>query len=113
MLIVPMLLGAFRSPKPETGSCCGTHLMATATSVQALFFPSSETFQHPLLMLRDAQIQVAGDANGKPAYAPAEKLDGATGHSKMPAFLVSAPGERPWRVRQQRLRWLKSSERHG
>jgi hypothetical protein len=44
-------------------------------------------------MLRDAQIQVAGDANVKPAYVAAEKVDGATGHSKMPAFLVSAPGK--------------------
>ena len=67
VLIVPMLLGAFRPPKPETGSCSGTHLMATATSVQALFFPSSETFQYSLLMLHDAQIQVAGDASVKPA----------------------------------------------
>jgi hypothetical protein len=44
-------------------------------------------------MLRDAQIQVAGDPNVKSAYVAAEKVDGATGHSKMPAFLVSAPGK--------------------
>jgi hypothetical protein len=44
-------------------------------------------------MLRDAQIQVAGDANVKSAYVAAEKVDGATGHSKMPAFLVTAPGK--------------------
>jgi hypothetical protein len=44
-------------------------------------------------MLHDAQIQVAGDANVKPAYVAAEKVDGATGHCKMPTFLVSAPGK--------------------
>jgi hypothetical protein len=70
-----------------------THLMVTATFVQALFFPSSETLQHPLFILRDAQIQVPGDANVKPAYAAAEKVDGVTSHSKMPAVLVSAPGK--------------------
>ncbi len=89
---MPMLLGAFRPPKPETESCCGTHLMATVTYVQALFFPGSEAFQCALLMLHDAQTQVAGDAaHVKPAYVAAENVDGATSHSKMPAFLVSAP----------------------
>jgi hypothetical protein len=29
MLILPMLLGAFRPPKPENRICCGTYLMIT------------------------------------------------------------------------------------
>jgi hypothetical protein len=28
-LILPMLLGPFRPPKPENRICCGTHLMVT------------------------------------------------------------------------------------
>src|ERR1700685_4262914 len=73
----------------------------------------SETFQRALLMLHDAQIQVAGDANVKRACMAAEDVDVAARHSKMLAVLVSASRERPWRVRPVRLRWLKSSERHG
>ena len=87
--------------------------MATATSVQALFFPSTETFQHPLLMLHDAQIYVAGDANVKPTYLAAEKVIGATGYRKDASISCLGLRERPWRVREERLRQLKSSERHG
>jgi hypothetical protein len=97
--------------------------MVTGTSLHALFFLSdgcahvlvtfkieqalaavgrSETFPCALLMLHDAQIQVAGDANVKPACVAAERVDGAASHSKMPAVLVLDPRERPWRVRQER-----------
>jgi hypothetical protein len=59
----------------------------------------SETFQRALLMLHDAQIQVAGDANVKRACRAAENVDVAAGDSKMLAVLVLGPRERPWRVR--------------
>jgi hypothetical protein len=62
----------------------------------------SETFQRALLMLHDAQIQVAGDANVKRACMAAQNVDVAAGHSKMLAVLVLSPRERPWRVRQAR-----------
>ena len=48
----------------------------------------SETFQRALLMLHDAQIQVAGDANVKRARMAAEHVDVGTGHSKM----LAGPG---------------------
>jgi hypothetical protein len=156
MLILPMLLGAFRSPKPENSFCCGMHLMVTGTSFHALqsssiprsvpglelgidranevellfappafelFFPSdgclnvfvtlkveqapaaigrSEAFERALLMLHDAQIQVAGDANVKRACMAAENVDVAAAHNEMLAVLVLGPRERPWRVRQER-----------
>jgi len=57
----------------------------------------SETFQRALLMLHDAQIQVAGDANVKRACMAAENVDLAAGHS-----LVLGPRERPWRARPVR-----------
>ena len=60
----------------------------------------SETFQRALLMLHDAQIQVAGDANVKRACMAAENVDVATG--KMLAVLVLGPRERRWRVRPVR-----------
>jgi len=47
-----------------------------------------------LLMLHDAQIQVAGDANVKRVCMAAENVDGAAGHSKMLAVLVVGPRER-------------------
>jgi hypothetical protein len=53
----------------------------------------SETFQRALLMLHDAQIQVAGDVNVKRACMAAENVDVAAGDSKMPAVLVLAPGK--------------------
>jgi hypothetical protein len=53
-------------------------------------------------LLHDAQIQVAGDANGKRAYMAAENIDGAAGHSKMLGVLVVGPRERSWRARQVR-----------
>ena len=62
----------------------------------------SETFPRALLMLRDAQIQVAGDANVKRACMAAENVDVAAGDDKMLAVLVLGPGERPWPVRQAR-----------
>jgi hypothetical protein len=36
MLILPMLLGAFRPLKPDNRICCDTHLMVTGTSFHAL-----------------------------------------------------------------------------
>src|ERR1700691_6660466 len=39
-----------------------------------------ETFHRALLMLHDAQIQVAGDANVKRACIAAENVDVAAGH---------------------------------
>src|ERR1700689_4628100 len=54
----------------------------------------SETFERALLVLLDAQIQVAGDANVKRACMAAENVDVAAGHNKMPASSwFSAPGE--------------------
>ena len=54
---------------------------------------------HALLMLHDAQIQVAGDANVKRACMAAENVDVAAGHGEMLAVLVLGPRERPWPVR--------------
>ena len=34
-LFLPMLLGAFRPPKPDNRICCDTHLMVTGTSFHA------------------------------------------------------------------------------
>jgi hypothetical protein len=62
----------------------------------------SETFPRALLMLHDAQIQVAGDANVKRACMAAENVDVAAGDDKMLAVLVLGPRERPWPVRQAR-----------
>ncbi len=62
----------------------------------------SETFKRALLMLHEAQIQFAGDANVKRACMVAENVDVAFGQSKMLPVLVLGPGERPWRVRQLR-----------
>jgi hypothetical protein len=36
VLILPMLLGAFRPPKPDSRICCDTHLLVTGTSFHAL-----------------------------------------------------------------------------
>ena len=62
----------------------------------------SETFQRALLMLHDAQIQMAGDANLKRACMAAENVDVATGHGKMLAVLVLGPRGTPWRARPVR-----------
>ena len=62
----------------------------------------SETFPRALLMLHDAQIQVAGDAKVKRACMAAENGDGAAGHSQMLAVLVVGPRERSWPARQVR-----------
>src|ERR1700720_2659 len=53
----------------------------------------SETFPRALLMLHDAQIQVAGDATVKRACLAAENVDVAAGHSKMLPVLVLGPGQ--------------------
>jgi hypothetical protein len=75
MLILPMLLGAFRPPKPDNRTCCDTHLM---------------------VMLLDTEKQVACNANVKRARMAAEDLDGGAGHTKMLArSWFSAPGEKP------------------
>jgi len=55
----------------------------------------SETFPRALLMLYDAQIQVAGDADVKRACMAAENVDVAARHGKMLAVLVLGPRERP------------------
>jgi|ERR1700691_1459901 len=75
----------------------------------------SETFQRALLMLHDAQIQIAGDANVKGACMAAENVDVATGHSKMLASSwFSGPGKdrgvRPVRasvVEKLRAAWVR------
>src|ERR1700692_3883387 len=72
----------------------------------------SETFPRALLMLHDAQIQVAGDANVKRAGMAAENVDVAAGHGKMLAVLVLGPGKDGGGSARCGLRWLKSSERH-
>jgi hypothetical protein len=36
VFILPMLLGAFRPPKPDNRISCDTHLMITGTSFHAL-----------------------------------------------------------------------------
>jgi hypothetical protein len=56
-------------------------------------------------MLHDAQIKVAGDANGKRACMAAENVEVAAGQGKMLAILVLGPRERPWRVRPMRA-WV-------
>jgi hypothetical protein len=55
----------------------------------------SETFPRALLMLYDAQIQVAGDDDVKRACMAAENVDVAARHGKMLAVLVLGPRERP------------------
>ena len=73
MLNLPMLLGAFRPPKPENRICCDTHLM---------------------VMLHDTEKQVAGNANVKRACMAAENVEVAAGHNEMLASSwFSAPGE--------------------
>jgi hypothetical protein len=57
--LIPMLLGAFRPPKPGNRICCDTHLMVTGTSFHALYV--------------------------KRACMAAENVDVCTGHSKMVA----------------------------
>jgi len=55
----------------------------------------SEAFQPALLMLHGPQIQVAGDADVKPACMAAENVDVATSHGKMLAVLVLGTRLRP------------------
>jgi hypothetical protein len=75
------------------------HVFVTLKVEQALAaIGRSETFQPTLLVLHDAHIQVAGDANVKRACMAAENVDVAAGNSKMLAVLVLGPRERPWRV---------------
>src|SRR5580700_4309417 len=70
----------------------------------------SETFPRALLMLHDAQIQVAGDANVQRACMAVENVDVAAGHGKMLAVLVLGPRERPVRasvVEKLRTAWAR------
>jgi hypothetical protein len=104
-LIVPMRLLLFASPAfelffPSDGCANVFVILKVEQSLAAI--GRSETFQLALLMLDDAQIQVAGDANVKRARMAAENVDVVAGHSKMLAVLVVGPRERSWRARQLR-----------
>jgi hypothetical protein len=125
VLILPMLFGPFRPPKPENriaspafelffSSDGCANVFVTLKVEQALAaIGRSETFQRALLMLHDAQIQIAGDANVKRACMAAENVDVAAGHSKMLAVLVVGPRESRGGPARCGLQWLKRSERHG
>jgi hypothetical protein len=73
----------------------------------------SETFQRALLMLHDAQIQVAGDANVKRACMAAENVDVLPDIARCQQSLLSVPGKDRGGPARCGLQWLKSSERHG
>jgi hypothetical protein len=81
-LMVRMRLGFFSRRQPLS---CFSRAMAlrffiTLKVEQALAaIVRSETFPRALLMLHDAQIQVAGDANVKRACMAAENVDVAAG----------------------------------
>jgi hypothetical protein len=97
VLILPMLIGAFRPPKPDNRMCCDTHLTVTSSSFhgcanifvafkieQGLAAISrGETFPRAFLMLHDPEIQVAGDPNVKRACMAAENVDVSAGYSTM------------------------------
>jgi len=86
---------------------CADVLVAFKVEQALAAIGRSETFQRALLMLHDAQIQVASDANVKRACMAAENVDGAAGHSKMLKFLFSAPGKDRGGSPRCGLRWLK------
>src|SRR6202051_4853578 len=92
--------------------CCANPLVALKIEQAFAAIVRSETFQRALLMLHDAQIQVAGDANVKRACMAAENVDVAAAHGKMLAVLVLGPGKDRGGSARCRLRWLRSSERH-
>jgi hypothetical protein len=96
MLILPMPFGAFQPPKPAYRI-----LLRYPPDGHGYIF-SCATFPRALLMLHDAQRQVAGDVNVKRACMAAENVDVAAGQGKMLAVLVLGPRERPWRVRPVR-----------
>ena len=91
-----------------------TNVIVTFKVEQALAaIGRGETFQRALLMLHDAKIQVARDADVKRACMAAENVDVATRHSKMVAVLFSAPMDDRDGATGCGRRWLKSSEQHG
>ena len=90
MLILPLLPGAFRPPKPENRI-----LLRYALDGHGY----------------EAQIQVAGDANvSVPVWLP--KVDGTAAIAGCQQFLFSAPGKDSGESARCGLRWLKSSEPH-
>ena len=73
---------------------CANVLVAFKVEQAVAAIGCSEAFQRALLMLHDAQIQVAGDANVKRACMAAENVDVAAGHNKDASkFWFSAPAE--------------------
>jgi hypothetical protein len=102
LLFAPPAFGLFF---PSDG--CANVLVTLKVEQALAAIVRSETFQRALLMLHDARIQVAGDANVKRACMAAENVDVAAGHSKMLAVLVLGPRERSWRVRQMRTSVLE------
>ena len=85
LLFAPL---AFELFFPSDG-CANVFLTLTVEQALAAI-GCSETFQRALLMLHDAQIQIAGDANVERACMAAENVDVAARHSKMLAVLLSA-----------------------
>ena len=74
---------------------CANALVAFKVEQALAAIGRSETFQRALLMLHDAQIQVAGDANVKRACMAAENVDVAAGQGTMLAVFVLGSRERP------------------
>jgi hypothetical protein len=95
------------------GDGCANVFVAFKVEQALAAIGRSETFQRALLMLHDAQIQVAGEADVKRACMAADNVDVAAGHSKMLAVLGVGPRERSRRARQARAQWSKRSQRHG
>jgi hypothetical protein len=82
---------AFELFSPSDGC---TNVFVNLKAEQALAaIGRGETLQRALLILHDAQIQVAGDANLKRACMAAGNVDVAAGHSKTLAVLVVGPGK--------------------
>ena len=77
--------------------CDGCANVFVAFKVEQAFatISRSETFQCGLLMLHDAQIQVAGDPNVNRACMAAENVDVAAGQGTMLAVFVLGSRERP------------------
>ena len=100
---------AFALLFPSDG--CANVLLALKIEHALAALVRSETFQRALLMLHDAQIQVAGDANVKRACMAAENVDVAAGHSRMLPVLVLGPGKDRGGSAKCGLRWLKGCER--
>jgi hypothetical protein len=117
VLIVRMRLSFFSRRQPLScffPSDGGANVFVTFKIEEALAAAGrSKTFHRALLMLHDAQIEVAGDANVKRACMAAENVDVAAGHSKMLAVFVLGARERPWRVHQEQAPVVESSEQQG